>query len=176
MQGNFEKCLSITLSWEGGYVNHPRDPGGETNMGITRHTYESWLGRSVTTEEMKNLTYKDVAPIYRRNYWDVCRCDDIPLGIDLQVFDLAVNAGTRRAARYLQELIPGCSVDGAIGPITISMLHDHVVKNGPKIVIQSYMYRRQKFYESLKTWPTFGRGWTNRNNEVYLESLKMINK
>ena len=91
MLQNFEKSLEMLLKHEGGFVNHPRDPGGATNLGVTKAVYEAWVGRDVTIEEMKDLTHEDVAPIYKKNYWDRCRCDDLDSGLDWAVFDWAVN-------------------------------------------------------------------------------------
>ena len=91
---NFEDCLNTILHHEGGYVNHPKDPGGETNLGVTKRVYEEWGG----TKDMKDLTEEDVGPIYKKNYWDRCKCDHLPSGLDLAVFDWAVNSGTGRAA------------------------------------------------------------------------------
>ena len=109
---NYDKCLDTILHHEGGYVNHPKDPGGETNLGVTKRVYEEWGG----TKDMKDLTFEDVAPIYKKNYWDRVKGDDLPSGLDLCVFDFGVNAGTGRAAKYLQNMI-GATADGAIGPI-----------------------------------------------------------
>ena len=97
----FSEALKVILHHEGGYVNHPKDPGGETNLGVTKRVYEEFGG----TKDMKELTQEDVEPIYKKNYWDKCRCDDLPEGLDLCVFDFAVNAGPGRAAKYLQTLV-----------------------------------------------------------------------
>ena len=92
---NWEKCLKLILHHEGGYVNHPKDPGGETNLGVTKRVYEEWGG----TKDMKDLTVEDVSPIYKKNYWDRIKGDELPSGLDLCVFDFGVNAGTGRAAK-----------------------------------------------------------------------------
>ena len=92
MQSNWDKCLQAILHHEGGYVNHPKDPGGETNLGVTKRVYEEWGG----TKDMKQLTFEDVAPIYKKNYWDKVKADDLPSGLDLCVFDFAVNAASSR--------------------------------------------------------------------------------
>ena len=102
---NFNKCLEIVLHHEGGYVNHPKDPGGMTNMGVTKRVYEEWVGYSVSENTMQNLKEEDVAPIYKNNYWDRVKGDQLPNGLDLVVFDFGVNAGTGRAAKYLQAMI-----------------------------------------------------------------------
>ena len=96
---NYNECLKIILMHEGGYVNHPKDPGGETNLGVTKRVYEEWGG----TKEMKDLTVEDVEPIYKKNYWDKIKGDDLPDGLDLCVFDFGVNAGPGRAAKFLQK-------------------------------------------------------------------------
>jgi hypothetical protein len=93
MKKNFDHCLDMLLEHEGGFVNHPKDPGGMTNLGVTRATYEQYMGRGVTEAEMRALTVADVAPIYRAEYWDKARCDDLPSGLDWAVFDWGVNSG-----------------------------------------------------------------------------------
>ena len=117
MKDNFDECLKMLLHHEGGYVNHPKDPGGETNLGVTKRVYEKWGG----TKDMKDLTVEDVAPIYKKNYWDRCKCDDLESGVDWVVFDWAVNSGTGRSAKAIQKIC-GASQDGAIGPKTLALL------------------------------------------------------
>ena len=92
MKQNFDQSLEMLLHHEGGYVWHPEDPGGETNLGVTRAVYEQWVGRQVMDGEMKRLTVSDVAPIYKKNYWDRIRGDDLPSGLDFAAFDWAVNS------------------------------------------------------------------------------------
>lgn len=93
MKNNFEQCLALVLRSEGGFVNNPKDPGGMTNLGVTKATYESYVGRSVDADEMKGLTPDTVAPLYKKMYWDKVRGDDMPAGVDYALFDLAVNSG-----------------------------------------------------------------------------------
>ena len=124
MQGNFDKCLELILHHEGGYVNHPQDPGGETNLGVTKRVYEDFGG----TKSMKELTVEDVTPIYKKNYWDRVKGDQLPVGLDLCLFDFGVNAGTGRAAKKLQAMI-GTVVDGGIGPNTLAKLNDYLDVN-----------------------------------------------
>ena len=81
MQENFDKCLKMLLHHEGGFVNHPRDPGGMTNHGVTRLVYERWVGRKMSEQDMRDLTPADVAPIYQNEYWKRCKCDDLPSGV-----------------------------------------------------------------------------------------------
>ena len=165
MQDNFDECLKMLLHHEGGYVNHPKDPGGETNLGVTKRVYEKWGG----TKDMKDLTVEDVAPIYKKEYWDKCRCDELESGVDWAVFDWAVNSGTGRAAKAIQKIC-GASQDGAIGPKTLALIGTQ----NTEYVIEEFGKIRQDFYESLKTFDTFGKGWTRRNKETTEKALEMI--
>jgi lysozyme family protein len=165
MKDNFDECLKMLLHHEGGYVNHPKDPGGETNLGVTKRVYEKWGG----TKDMKDLTVEDVAPIYKKEYWDKCRCDDLESGVDWAVFDWAVNSGTGRAAKAIQKIC-GAAQDGAIGPKTLALIGTQ----NTQYVIEEFGKIRQDFYESLKTFDTFGKGWTRRNKETTEKALEMI--
>ena len=165
MKDNFDECLKMLLHHEGGYVNHPKDPGGETNLGVTKRVYEKWGG----TKDMKDLTVEDVAPIYKKEYWDRCKCDDLESGVDWAVFDWAVNSGTGRAAKAIQKIC-GAAQDGAIGPKTLALIGTQ----NTEYVIEEFGKIRQDFYESLKTFDTFGKGWTRRNKETTEKALEMI--
>ena len=169
---NFNKCLEIVLHHEGGYVNHPKDPGGMTNMGVTKRVYEEWVGYSVSKNTMQNLKEEDVAPIYEKNYWDRIKGDQLPNGLDLCVFDFGVNAGTGRAAKYLQAMI-GTVADGGIGPNTLAKLDEFIKSNTLTETIRLYQDERQDYYESLSTFKTFGKGWTRRVNETTEFGLEM---
>ena len=166
---NYDKCLETILHHEGGYVNHPKDPGGETNLGVTKRVYEEWGG----TKRMRDLTVSDVAPIYKKNYWDRLKGDDLPNGLDLCVFDFGVNAGTGRSAKYLQKMV-GTTVDGGIGPNTLTYVDRYVEKHGLDSAIKEFQERRQGYYERLKTFETFGRGWTRRVSETTELALKLV--
>ena len=166
---NYDKCLELILHHEGGYVNHPKDPGGETNLGVTKRVYEEWGG----TKDMVDLTVEDVAPIYEKNYWGRVKGDDLPSGLDLCVFDFAVNAGPGRAAKYLQSMI-GTTVDGGIGPNTLRAVGNYVEEVGLQSAIENYQESRQRYYEKLSTFETFGRGWTRRVEETTAEAIDLI--
>ena len=166
---NFDACLKLVLHHEGGYVNHPKDPGGETNMGVTKRVYEEFGG----TKDMKDLEFEDVMPIYKKNYWDRVKADDLPAGLDLCVFDFGVNAGTGRAAKYLQSLV-GATADGAIGPNTLKTVEVYVQIEGIEATIEAYQKNRQGYYEKLKTFETFGRGWTRRVVETTSSAHKLV--
>jgi lysozyme family protein len=175
MKGNFEGLLKVILHHEGGFVNHPKDPGGMTNLGVTKRVYDEWVGRESTEEEMRNLTKEDVAPIYRKNYWDRCKCDELPDGVDLMVFDFAVNAGTGRSAKHLQEII-GTTVDGGIGPNTLKKMNEWIdeQEDGVYELIDALSKKRQAYYESLSTFETFGNGWTRRVEETTRAANQMV--
>ena len=164
MKENFDKCLEMLLHHEGGYVWHEEDPGGETNLGVTKKVYQDWGG----TKEMIDLTVEDVAPIYKKNYWDRCKCDELSSGLDWAVFDWAVNSGTRRVSKALQKAC-GAERDGVIGNKTLALANGQNVK----YMIEEISVMRQSFYESLRTFKTFGRGWTRRNKETTEQALSM---
>ena len=161
MQENYDKCLKAILHHEGGYVNHPKDPGGETNLGVTKRVYEEFGG----TKDMKELTVEDVAPIYKKGYWDKMKGDDLPSGLDLCVFDFGVNAGPGRSAKYLQTMI-GTVADGGIGPNTLKAVDAYVEEHGIEKAVENFQEARQGYYEKLSTFDTFGKGWTRRVTET----------
>ena len=171
MKQNFDECLKMLLKHEGGYVNHPSDPGGRTNLGVTQAVYEDWVGHPVTEDDMRALTPEDVAPIYKKNYWDKVRGDDLPAGVDWCAFDWAVNSGSGRAAKAIQRAV-GSVQDGAIGPMTLKAIADLDSDR----IIESVYHTRQKFYERLKTFNTFGKGWTRRNKETLETALAMASR
>ena len=174
MKENWEKSIKAILHHEGGYVNHPEDPGGETNLGVTRRVYEEWIRfHGIRGKDMKDLEVEDVEPIYRKNYWDRIKADDIPSGLDLCVFDFGVNAGTGRAAKYLQTMI-GSHPDGGIGPMTLKALDEYIKLHGVDHAIGEYQHRRQTYYEGLKHFGTFGRGWTRRVTETTQAAMNMV--
>jgi len=161
MTRNFEKCLVVILKNEGGFVNHPKDPGGITNLGVTKRTYEHFLNRSVSEQEMRDLTAHNVAPVYKKMYWDKVKGDQLPEGLDLCVFDFAVNSGPSRAIKTLQ-LIVNSKPDGIIGTNTLNAL-DTVIKETSLIhVCTLYSNERNNFYKSLSNYSVFGKGWSNR--------------
>tara|TARA_R110000803_G_scaffold205664_1_gene272500 strand:+ start:276 stop:788 length:513 start_codon:yes stop_codon:yes gene_type:complete len=166
---NFDKCLKMLLSHEGGFVNHPDDPGGITNLGVTKKVYDEWIGRESTEQEMRDLTPDDVGPIYKKNYWDRIKGDSLPSGLDWACFDWAVNSGSGRPAKAVQRAV-GATQDGAIGPATIGL----IMEKDPKFIIEYVHDVRQDFYKSLKTFETFGRGWTRRNKETLHQALEML--
>lgn len=168
MRDNFARCLSEILRHEGGYVDHPSDPGGATNRGVTIGTYAGWKGRKVTKDELRNISDAEVAALYRRKYWDVVRGDDLPAGLDLVAFDAAVNSGPARGARWLQQAL-GVTADGKIGPATLARAH---ASYSPAVIERAIGFRLA-FLRGLKTWPTFGKGWSRRVEDVRVTALAM---
>lgn len=166
----FDLCLAHVLRHEGGYVDHPADPGGATNMGITIKTLARWRQVSpwwdLPKAEVKELSHGEAGRIYRALYWTACQAGDLPPGIDLAVFDYAVNSGPDRAIRTLQAAL-GVIVDGRVGPLTIAAAR----KADAARIINAVCDRRLGFLRALKTFPTFGRGWTSRVASVRAAAL-----
>lgn len=160
MRQNFAEALQRVLKHEGGYVNHPDDPGGITNLGVTKKVWEEWIGHPATEQTMRSLTSARVAPLYKRKYWDKIKGDDLPSGVDYAVFDAAVNSGPGRAIKWLQACV-GVDVDGDIGPKTLA-----AVAAFEGDLVDDYSKRRLSFLMDLPHWDTFGKGWTRRVTEV----------
>ena len=165
MERNFPEALAHTLQFEGGWANNPNDPGGATMKGITHKTYADYLGRTVSHDELRGIPDEHLADIYRKRYWDACRCSDLPDGLDLAVFDTAVNTGPAQAARLLQRIV-GVPADGGIGPKTIAAVNDYVAERGLSALIDAYTEARQNFYRLLPTYVHFGEGWRKRANHA----------
>ena len=153
----FKDALTHVLLVEGGYVNNPKDPGGMTNLGVTKRALEEYLARSVSEEEMRALTRAGVEDFYKKKYWLQTKCDKLPSGLDLVVFDTAVNSGPDRAARILQETL-GVLTDGIIGPKTLLALKGR----DTLLLMLDYLWYREDFLRRLSTWKTFGKGWAKR--------------
>lgn len=167
MKDHFQTCLDLVLESEAGFVI---DNGGPTNLGVTQKMWESYLGRQTTIQEIKNLTPLMVRPFYYQLYWEPTKCDELPAGLDYCVFDCAVNSGVGRSIRLLQRAV-GADPDGRIGSITLALVR----KCDPIKTIEQYCDERQRFLESLSTFPTYGKGWTKRVKNV-CEQAKRMNK
>lgn len=149
----FDKAFERLIGHEGGYVNHPNDPGGETNWGITLRTAraEGYTGR------MRELTREQAREIYRSAYWDRAKADQYDGAIGFQLFDAAVNHGIGNAVRFLQRAV-GVADDGIVGPLTLHAINSMTVTD----VLARFNAERLMFYTKLSTWPTFGKGWARR--------------
>jgi len=162
MQGNFAAALKTVLGFEGGYVNNPKDPGGKTNMGITQRVYTAWRqARGLPAQEVRQISSGEVATIYRNEYANPVRFDDLPSGVDLIVFDGAVNSGVSRSSKWLQKAVR-VTQDGQVGPLTLSV----VSARAPSTVINAIADMRLSFLQGLRTWSTFRRGWKSRVAQV----------
>ena len=162
---NFKECLDLVLKSEGGWVNNPADPGGETNLGVTKRVWEEYVGHPVTT--MKNLTPADVAPMYEQKYWKPCYGEVLPRGLDFVVFSMGVNAGPGRSVKLLQSSI-GCVPDGIIGPKTRELIS----ASNCATLIAKFSEVRRDYYSSLKK-PMFEKGWLARVDAEEKEALNM---
>jgi lysozyme family protein len=157
MKENFEKSLELVLQHEGGYTNHPSDPGGRTNLGVTQRVWEDYVGHKVDEQTMRNLTKELVAPLYRKEYWDAVHGDKLPCGADYLAFDFAVNAGAFRSIKTIQRAL-NITADGIIGPVTLKSIQGANAED----FINNFTNAKERFYRSLSNFPTFGRGWFNR--------------
>ena len=145
----FDQAFERLIGHEGGYVDHPADPGGETKFGISKRAYPS--------EDIKGLTLDRAKEIYLRDYWKPAGCDSVPDGLKFDLFDMAVNAGVRTAARCLQRAV-GETADGIIGPKTLLAIE---MESVARLCARFNGYRLEHL-ASLPTWPAFGRGWARR--------------
>lgn len=168
MKENWEMCFEMVLKHEGGFVNHPKDPGGMTNLGVTKKNWEAFLDQDVSESEMRALTPDMVKPFYKKNYWDKIRGDELPAGVDYAAYDLAVNSGTGRAAKYLQE-IAGVPADGVIGPRSV----EAIKKCDAESAVEAICTMRLDFLKGLGNFETFGKGWTTRVNDVMAKATEM---
>lgn len=149
---DFETALQHVLKFEGGLVDHPKDPGGITKYGISLRAYPE-LG----ADGIRNLTVQDAGEIYKKDYWDACRCDELPEEIRLIVFDCAVNQGVNYAVRCVQAAV-SAKVDGVLGPITL-----RAVRSSNRLTAANRIaHNRYLRYRRNKNWNTFGDGWMAR--------------
>lgn len=160
---SFPMSLDLVLVHEGGYSNHPADPGGPTMKGVIQRVYDAYRrGKALPTRSVKMLEDAELREIYRRQYWDAVRGDDLPAGIDYCVFDAAVNSGPAQAAKWLQRAL-GVSVDGQVGAVTLEAAR---ANRDPAAAVANLCDRRLAMLRTLKTWPVFGSGWARRVADV----------
>jgi lysozyme family protein len=165
MKENYAQALKQVLKYEGGKVDDPRDPGGRTAFGVTQNTYNAWRKKqNLPIVDVFTISQNEVAAIYRQEYWDKIRGDDLPSGVDFAVFDFAVNSGVSKAAKTLQSVV-GVTQDGVIGPATIQAAKNYVA--------MAVTNKRLSFMQSLSIWSTFGRGWSARITDVKNQILAL---
>lgn len=154
----FAECLAETLKWEGGWSNHPQDPGGATMKGIVQRVYDPWREKHGKPRQSVRLISDDeVQAIYRQNYWNIVQGDELPPGIDLAVFDFGVNSGPARGIRYLQTVL-GVTADGHMGPVTIKAAADA----DPVATVKKLMVDRRAFLNKIPHRKPFLKGWMRR--------------
>jgi lysozyme family protein len=170
----FETCLAIVLGFEGGFTDDPRDPGGATNFGVTRRTLAGWRGitpwQNLPVAEVRALGQPEATRIYRALYWDRCNADELPTGLDLAVFDFAVNSGPARAITMLQQEV-GAVPDGLIGPKTLNAIKERIALTGVAGIIVALCNGRLGFLQRLAITATFGRGWSRRVDQIRMLAL-----
>lgn len=162
----FETAHAFIEKWEGGFANHPDDPGGATNFGITLDTLSRWRGKPVSVEDVRNLTIEEAREIYFANYWTPLRADEMPVSVALMTYNAGVNSGPSRGAKLLQKALnehgQNLAVDGQIGKKTLTA----VGQVDERRIIDSYAAAHESFYRGLRRFGTFGRGWLNRLVDV----------
>jgi lysozyme family protein len=167
----YAESIRRLLVSEGGYVNHPSDPGGPTNFGITLGDYRRYVKAEATAADVRAMKVEEAKAIYRAKYWNAVRGDDLPAGVDYCVFDYAVNSGTGRAPKVLQRVL-GASVTGRMDDATLAATR----RRDARTTVQAICDERLRFLQGLKTWPVFGKGWSKRVGEVRIAALAMADK
>ena len=150
---NFDQAFDLLITHEGGFTNHPDDPGNATMYGVT----ESVARAEGYEGLMQNLPLDFAKQVYRKRYWDACRCDQMPDALRYPLFDAAVNSGPGQSIKWLQYAL-GVKVDGGLGPVT----QEAVNSCFPQIVRQKMIGARLRFMTELKNWPSFSKGWSRR--------------
>ena len=164
---SFETVVHMVLEHEGGYVNHPSDPGGETKYGISKRAYPD--------VDIAELTKDDAADLYKRDYWDRIKGDDLPVGVACFVMDYAVNSGISRASNALQSVCGITNGDGIIGPASLASVWTTVKNDGEESVVTAITEQRQGFIRDLSIYETFGKGWERRITETHEKAMELIN-
>jgi uncharacterized protein (TIGR02594 family) len=166
----FLPCLAVVLKWEGGNDDDPRDPGGRTSRGILQREWDVWrTTHPGLPSDVWQAPQDQVVAIYKQKYWDAMLCAQMPAGVDLAAFDFGVNSGISRSAKFLQAIV-GTTQDDEIGPDTIAA----TVKSDPASTIHQLCDKRLAFLQGLGTWPTFGKGWSNRVADVRAQALAAV--
>jgi lysozyme family protein len=164
---SYDEALRRLLAHEGGYTNHPSDPGGPTNFGITIYDYQKYVKPGATAADVRAMKLAEAKSIYRAKYWDSQRCTDLPAGVDDSIFDYGVNSGIGRSGKVLRRV---CGL-----PASSSIVNDQVLvavaKRDPAALIAAINDERLLFLKGLKTWSVFGTGWARRVKEVKAFSL-----
>jgi lysozyme family protein len=166
---NYSAALKRVLAHEGGFSDHPKDPGGATMRGVTQRVYDAFRSRGGRSRQsVAKIEEVELQAIYREQYADKVRFNDLPTGVDYVVFDAAVNSGVSQAVKWLQRAV-GVKDDGIMGAVTLNALR----QREPSVVINDVCSRRLAMVKQLPTWGTFGRGWTSRIEGARAAGLEM---
>ena len=168
MKPTFDTAMRLLLRHEGGFVNNPKDPGGMTNLGVTKAVWEAHMGKIVSEAGMRALTPEAVQPVYKDRDLDAIQGDDLPYGFDYSRFVCAVNSGPGRAVKLAQYVLH-LKVDGGLGRKTLGA----ICEADPIELIEDFSQRRLDFLKSLPTWAVFGAGWKARVEDVEIDSKKI---
>ncbi len=165
----YERSLACLLAHEGGYSNHPDDPGGPTNFGITIVDYRRYAKADATAADVRAMSVDEAKVIYRKRYWDAQRCDELPAGVDYAVFDYGVNSGTGRSGKVLRRVLHRPDDSSAVTDDVIAAAR----AADARALVTAICDERLRFLKSLKTWHVFGKGWGRRVGEVKAVALQM---
>jgi lysozyme family protein len=165
----YDEALRRLLTHEGGYTNHPSDPGGSTNFGITIYDYRKYVKPNATEADVRTMKLDEAKSIYRTKYWAAQRCDSLPAGVDDSIFDYGVNSGIGRSGKVLRRVV---GLPDNTSVVTDAVL-DAVAKRDAKAIVIAINDERLRFLQGLKTWPVFGAGWGRRVAEVKAFSLHL---
>ena len=172
-KSNYKNVLKVTLKWEGGYSNHPQDPGGATQRGIIQKVYDKWRDKwGKPRQSVKNLTETELQTIYKEDYWIPVQGDRLKHGVDLVCFDGGVNSGVGRNGQWVGKVL---NTNTKVHLVTNTEV-DQLNRLDPVFVVKKYMDLRLSFLQGLSTFKTFGRGWTNRVADVRANALAMASK
>jgi len=169
---SYEQALRRLLAHEGGYTNHPSDPGGPTNFGITIHDYRKYVKPGATAADVRTMRLEEAKAIYRAKYWNAQRCDELPAGVDYTVVDYGINSGIGRSGKVLRRVV---GLPDNTSVVTDEVLRA-VAKRDPKAIVVAINDERLTFLKRLKTWPMFGKGWGSRVSGVRAVSLHMTDE
>ncbi len=168
----YDEALRRVLAHEGGYTNHPSDPGGPTNYGITIVDYRKYVKPNATAADVRVMKLDEAKSIYRAKYWAAQRCDELPPGVDDSVFDYGVNSGIGRSGKVLRRVV---GLPDNTSVVTDEVLKA-VAKRDVKAIVVAINDERLRFLKGLKTWPVFGAGWSRRVAEVKAFSLSLAER
>lgn len=171
VRSTYDAALARLLTHEGGYSNHPSDPGGPTNFGITLGDYRRYVKGNATADDVKAMALGEAKRIYRAKYWDALRCDDLPAGVDNAVFDYGVNSGVGRSGKVLRRCLDLPDDTNLVTDLVVSA----AMRADARKLVTAICDERLRFLQSLRTWGVFGKGWGRRVAEVRAFSLSLVN-